>query len=210
MGVIKQGILGGVSGTVGTVVGGSWKGISYLRSKSDSHADANSLKQQIHRTKFKACVELARSILEPVIKPIWNQQAIKMSGYNLFVKKNIQAFNSDGLVDDYANLQFSIGTLPNPFDVEVTDDETVTNGITVTWTDNSGTGDATADDQLQILAISSTEMALMQDLTAKRSDGTASVTLPLDIGDTINVYAFFKNEELNEYSDSVYGSLVLS
>ena len=31
MGTIKQGILGGFSGKVGTVVGSSWKGISYMR-----------------------------------------------------------------------------------------------------------------------------------------------------------------------------------
>jgi len=33
MGIINKGILGPVSGTVGTVIGGSWKGISYIRSK---------------------------------------------------------------------------------------------------------------------------------------------------------------------------------
>jgi hypothetical protein len=32
MGTIKQGILGGFSGKVGTVVGASWKGIAYMRS----------------------------------------------------------------------------------------------------------------------------------------------------------------------------------
>lgn len=42
MGTIKQGILGGFSGKVGTVVGGTWKGISYMRSiaqniKNHSH-----------------------------------------------------------------------------------------------------------------------------------------------------------------------------
>ena len=31
MGTIKKGILGGFSGKVGTVVGASWKGISYMR-----------------------------------------------------------------------------------------------------------------------------------------------------------------------------------
>ena len=41
MGKINQGILGGVSGTVGSVVGASWKGISYLRGKATSHTDAN-------------------------------------------------------------------------------------------------------------------------------------------------------------------------
>jgi hypothetical protein len=33
MGKISKGILGGFSGTVGTVVGGKWKGIDYMRSK---------------------------------------------------------------------------------------------------------------------------------------------------------------------------------
>jgi hypothetical protein len=32
MGTIKQGILGGFSGKVGTVIGASWKGINYMRS----------------------------------------------------------------------------------------------------------------------------------------------------------------------------------
>ena len=31
MGKINQGILGGFSGKVGTVVGGSWKGTAYMR-----------------------------------------------------------------------------------------------------------------------------------------------------------------------------------
>ncbi len=34
MGTISKGILGGFSGKVGTVVGGSWKGIDYMRSRS--------------------------------------------------------------------------------------------------------------------------------------------------------------------------------
>ena len=35
MGRIEKGILGGFSGTVGTVVGGTWKGIAYMRSKKN-------------------------------------------------------------------------------------------------------------------------------------------------------------------------------
>ena len=31
MAIISQGILGGISGKIGNVVGGSWKGIDYLR-----------------------------------------------------------------------------------------------------------------------------------------------------------------------------------
>ena len=36
MGTIKQGILGGFSGKVGTVVGSSWKGISYMRGQAQN------------------------------------------------------------------------------------------------------------------------------------------------------------------------------
>jgi hypothetical protein len=36
MGKIRQGILGGFNGTVGTVVGGSWKGTAYMRGKAQS------------------------------------------------------------------------------------------------------------------------------------------------------------------------------
>lgn len=43
MGTIKQGILGGFSGKVGTVIGGSWKGISYMR------LQAQSIKKSSHR-----------------------------------------------------------------------------------------------------------------------------------------------------------------
>ena len=32
MGTISKGILGGFSGKVGTVIGGNWKGIDYMRS----------------------------------------------------------------------------------------------------------------------------------------------------------------------------------
>ena len=35
MGTINKGILGGFSGKVGNVVGGTWKGIDYMRSKSN-------------------------------------------------------------------------------------------------------------------------------------------------------------------------------
>ena len=72
MGIINQGILGGVSGTVGNVVGGSWKGINYVRIKADHYTDANSEKQIQQRAKFSACVALAKSVINTIVKPIWD------------------------------------------------------------------------------------------------------------------------------------------
>ncbi len=117
MGKIGQGILGGVSGTVGNAIGGSWKGIDYIRIKPDHHNDANTEKQIQHRAKFSAVVALAKSIKTKIIKPVWDQLAVKMSGYNLFVKENIKAFDVDGAVSDYSLLTFSNGNVSLPGDV---------------------------------------------------------------------------------------------
>ena len=48
MGRISKGILGGFSGTVGTVVGGNWKGIDYMRSKTTSRKSGSSIAQDVH------------------------------------------------------------------------------------------------------------------------------------------------------------------
>ena len=45
MGKINQGILGGVSGQVGNVIGGTWKGIDYLRIKPSSVANPKCIKK---------------------------------------------------------------------------------------------------------------------------------------------------------------------
>lgn len=52
MGKIKQGILGGFNGTVGTVVGGSWKGMAYMRGKAQSIKNPRTEKQMSQRIKF--------------------------------------------------------------------------------------------------------------------------------------------------------------
>ena len=49
MGKIKRGILGGVSGKVGSVVGASWKGVDYLRGLPASYTDAKSEPQIAQR-----------------------------------------------------------------------------------------------------------------------------------------------------------------
>lgn len=64
MGIINQGILGGDSSTVGNVVGRSRKRINYIRIKADHYTNANSESQVKQRTKFSACIILAKSVLD--------------------------------------------------------------------------------------------------------------------------------------------------
>ena len=58
MGKIKQGILGGFKGKVGTVIGASWNGISYMRGIAQSMRNANTPAQQKQRAFFKEVMDL--------------------------------------------------------------------------------------------------------------------------------------------------------
>ena len=53
MGKIKQGILGGFRGTVGTVIGSSWNGIAYMKGKPQSVKNPRTDAQVQQRTFFK-------------------------------------------------------------------------------------------------------------------------------------------------------------
>ena len=62
MGKIKQGILGGFRGKVGTVIGSSWNGISYMRGQAQSVRNANTEAQQAQRAFFKQVQELTSQL----------------------------------------------------------------------------------------------------------------------------------------------------
>lgn len=96
MGIIKQGILGGFSGKVGSVVGTSWKGRAVMKAMPLSVANPRTTGQVNQRTKFSQCVSLAKSLLGGAIALLDNPFAGNISGYNRFVKRNIIAFDNDG------------------------------------------------------------------------------------------------------------------
>ena len=66
MGTIKQGILGGFSGKVGTVIGGSWKGISYMRSQAQSVKNPRTDGQLSQRSKFALALDFLKPLTDIV------------------------------------------------------------------------------------------------------------------------------------------------
>lgn len=97
MGVIKRGILGGVSNKIGNVVGSSWKGIATLRSLPLSVANPRTKAQRDNRDTFSVMSKLGSEVLATVCQPLWNRDAKQMSGFNAYVKYNKEAFDADPL-----------------------------------------------------------------------------------------------------------------
>jgi hypothetical protein len=81
MGTIKKGILGGFSGKVGTVVGASWKGISYMRSLPQHVKTPRTEGQISQRSKFA----LTLNFLKPItgfLRTGWKLYAHRQSPFN--------------------------------------------------------------------------------------------------------------------------------
>ena len=97
MGIIKRGILGGVSNKIGNVVGSSWKGIATLRSLPLSVANPNTKAQKDNRTSFSIMSKLGSEVLATICQPLWNRDAKQMSGFNAYVMNNKKAFDADPL-----------------------------------------------------------------------------------------------------------------
>jgi len=110
MGVLKQGILGGFRGKVGSVIGTGWKGKAVIKAMPLSVANPRTAGQVSQRGKFSLLVELSSLILAAIIKPLWDRFAVGMSGYNAFMSANRNAFKPDNTID-YAKLQISKGKM---------------------------------------------------------------------------------------------------
>jgi len=177
MAVIKQGILGGFSGSVANITGSSWKGIAVIKSKPLSVANPQTAAQVTNRSQFASAVAFSKEVLAGAIKPLLDEIAVKMSGYNLFVQLNKDLFDADGLATP-ADVKISVGTLTGLANKaahpQAGDDETI-----ITWDDNTGTGDALGTDLvLGVLYNVTKNTAIAIPATATRADGTLTVPTP--------------------------------
>lgn len=203
MGVIKSGIQGGFSGKVGSHVGSFWKGIAVMRKMPDSVANPNTIGQQVQRSKFKAISSLASSLLVGIVKPLWDRQAVRMSGYNLFVKTNIKAVK-DGGIFDFPNLLMSKGRIPTvPITASISELGT---SVAFTWDGQELPAYASEDDSLYIVILDDNGNLLAQ-YNSEEMRGYDSTTVFSDKIEGVNkvhCYVTFQSPDKKYQSDSVY------
>jgi hypothetical protein len=203
MGVITQGILGPISGKVGPVVGGSWKGIGYLRGYQATVAQPNTASQVAQKTRMAGAVRVAKVLLTQIIKPLNDRFAVRMSGYNMWISRNIEFFSSLG-VPTFSSLIMSEGSL-TPVDP---DSVTLTDGsanVTVDWTDNTGTGTALATDEAYIVILNvDTQGAGFSSGLVARDVETAVIVMsvPNNTGDETYTYMSMRSANGFNVSDS--------
>jgi hypothetical protein len=206
MGKIAQGILGGLSGKVGNIIGGSWKGIDYIRIKPSSVANPRTEGQVNQRNKFSATL----GYLQP------NKAFLKI-GYKSFATKKTE-FNAamsyvlnnaiDGIAPnftvDYSLALLSRGSLSTAFNP--TTDLTTAGQVSFDWDDNSAEGNANATDKAMLLVYNPSKKESISILDgADRTVGSQVVTIPNTYaGDTVELFMAFVSADGTQVSNSVY------
>ena len=204
MGKIKQGILGGFSGKVGTVVGSFWKGISYIRALAPSIANPRTPAQVNQRTKFSAVIAFLQPI-QAFINVGFKAFADGKSAMNAAMSYNVMnamTGTAPNFTVDYANALVSRGKLTG---IETASASENTGTLTVTWTANSEEGNASDTDKALVLVYNPTrnEAKVVLESGAVRQDGTLDFALPAHYsGDTVHVYLSFQTEDNSIVSNS--------
>jgi len=205
MGTIKQGILGGFSGKVGTVVGGTWKGIHYMRSLPTSVRNPRTEAQVMQRTKFMVTIDFLKPIT-PFIRVGFKNYASRQTAFNAAMSYNVKKAVTGVFPDyemDYSNILVSRGSL---LPAENADAVAAERSLNFTWSDNSGVSNATETDQAMALVYNGTKgESVFSTTTGDRSSGSATLNVPENwIGDTVEVYLGFISENGSLVANSVY------
>jgi hypothetical protein len=212
MGIISKGILGGFSGTVGTVIGGTWKGITYMRSQPAKRASSSTPAQLEQQAKFATAMKFVNT-MSGLFMISFRNYAVKMTGINnafAYVLKNAVTGIYPAYTINYPTVLVSRGDLANV--LAPTAIAAAGSLITFAWTDNSGVGIAKASDKA-ILAIYCAGMNLCIYTTGSAARGALTDTIDVSAfsGKAVETYIGFISEDGKNVASSLYtGQLTVS
>lgn len=206
MGTISKGILGGFSGKVGTVVGGNWKGIDYMRSKGKPTNNANASQSQLaQQIKFALCIRFLQS-MSAFLALSFRSFAVKKTGINAalsFTLKNAISGAYPNFDIHYPDVLVSRGDLPNV--LGPTASMGAASQLNFVWTDNAGVGIAKATDKAMLLAYCpDMGQAVYTTGSAGRSAGADSLNLGSFTGRQVHTYICFISEDQKAVATSIY------
>jgi hypothetical protein len=197
MAKISSGILGPVSGKVSGVVGGSWRGVPYIRGYAKpgySNTDA----QALQRAKMAYIVAAAKPFVGRVFNPYYDKFLSKRSGFNQFISQNIQG---SGALADVTSVVVTDGALyPGS---GVAGRIPVEDVFTITWGVETGVDGALSDTAIAwVRDPVSNLVEFSADTTREEGTGGVTVTNATLAGlDNVEIGVFFAR--LNAAEDVV-------
>lgn len=205
---IKDGITGGVSGKIGTIVGAKWRGISYIKTKPAKIKDPKSQKQLKQRSKFNVTLNFIRTATELIKIGFQSEADERKTAYNAAMSYNMKHAvkpddRGEGFELDHEKVKISLGPLDGASDMQTRIEG---DKLLFEWDSTKTATTGRMDDMAMVMAYNTLKCRAIHDINAgKRMEGVASISLPQNwSGDEIMVYIAFKNYNATVVSDSVF------
>jgi len=205
MGKLNQGILGNISGKVGSIVGASWKGISYIRSKAVSTKRTLTLPQLKHCSQFSTAV----AAMKPITAFVRIGFKCYAHGQSAFNAATSHTYNHaifgeyPNYMVDYPNLLVARGTLTGADNAL---SSALPSKIKFTWENNNGSGEAQPTDKAMVVAINPAkrEGAHITEGATRAAKSELLAVSPSWAGDEVHTYLAFISEDGKEVATSTY------
>ncbi|MCF8229230.1 MAG: DUF6266 family protein [Bacteroidales bacterium] len=213
MGKIAQGVLGGFSGKVGNIVGGTWKGIDYMRIKPANVSNPKTQGQLDQRSKFSTVLKFLQPLTD-FLKVGFKLYAIKMTQFNSAMSYNLNnaiTGTYPNFTIDYTKALVSRGSLVGAAGAAAASSSAGV--VEFTWTDNSGSGNALGTDKALLVVYNATKgYAVYDSAGASRATQAQNLTVPSDFsGDSVEAFIGFVSGDGKEVANSVYiGSVTVA
>lgn len=206
MAIIKKGILGGFSNKIGNVVGSTWKGIDVMRALPQNVANPNTEKQQRQRSKFKDASHLASGVLHTIVKPFWDRKAVRMSGYNLLVKTQLEKVKDKDMIEP-EDIIFTEGcTYDARMSIPAQDESEFD---IVLWSETECSTSGVADKVYIVLVdLPTNGVVAVLSKDFEESVEFRVTCVPMSRRDQIGYYAFIGNEKTGLSSKTVIPKLI--
>lgn len=212
MGTISKKILGGFSGKVGNVVGGSWKGIDYMRSVGARRSTTITQRQKEQQMKFGLIAKFQQPLTKLLARS-FRSFAVKMTGANSAMSYNLRNAITGvypAFAIDYSLVLISRGDMPNALNPKAT--AAAAGMVNFTWGNNAGSGRAKDNDRSILVAYcADMQQCIYTDAGPDRSAGAGSLDLSMFAGKQVQTWVGFLSDDGRETATSVFtGQLLVS
>ena len=210
---LKAGILAAVSGKVGTVVGSSWKGIDYIRSKGGRRKKRKEKPSPALagcNTKFKLATRFITT-MRPFLKIGYREFEVRKTACNAahsYIMKHCFTSAYPELKIDYSLVKVSRGGLPCTTAAAVS--ALPAGKVEFSW-DPAGIGSASGTDScMALLYCESENRAVFKLPGTLRSSGQFILDASYWAGKSFHAWLAFSSANEENVSDSVYvGELIV-
>lgn len=205
MAQLPNGLFGGISGKLGTLVGFYKNGKFCLKTASAKVNNPKTDKQLLARMRFSLISKISKA-LTPTIS-VGFHSVEKMTACNLFMRENNPKAISGtypNLTVEYKNIVMSHGTLP----FGATTKAIAADGmLSISWTDNTGIDTAMATDTVSVGLYNTVkgEGLNRANIGITRKNGCMIITTPERWkDDTFVAYLLLAREDFSNYSDTLF------